>query len=364
MRYVDRVRILNCTFRNGENATALLACRDTVTAFCHARGIINCGFDHWDGAGTAIVEGCIVRNTGLGGQGIQFTGTASDLSPRSSMDVSIINNQVYGIDLVSSAGIIINGNAIGSSVFRGRIIGNNISDCSIGIGLTGGGGQHIVANNTVHNCDEIGLIIKEDVMSDGGPSNCLITDNLFVDCNIDPANIGLIAITIGSGHVLSGNKAVGGSYPYGYRVASGVTDCTIVNSHIPIGSTSWLLDAGTGTKFHSNAAPSPYHEFFTRARFATGLLFGADTAVGNVLDDYEEGSWTPAVRFGGNSVGVTYNVQQGRYTKVGDLVTVSAYVKLTAKGSSVGGFTIAGLPFPQKPAAECSIRSTSRNMQP
>lgn len=344
MRYVNRLRILNCTFRKGENATALLACRDTVVAFCHARDVENCGFDHWDGSGTAIVEGCVVRNTNMGGQGIQFTGTASDLSARSSVDVTIANNHVYGIDLASSCGILVNGNAVGSSAYRARIIGNNVSDCSIGIGLTGGGGQHIVIGNTIHACDEVGMILKEDVGGDGGPSNCLVSNNMFVDCPINPANFGLIAVTAGAGHVFSGNKAVGGSYLYAYRVASGVTDCTIVDNYIPIGSTGWVLDAGTNTKFHSASTTTAYHEFFTRARFTMGLLFGTDTAASNVLDDYEEGSWTPVVRFAGNSVGVTYTVQQGRYTKIGDLVTVSCYINLSSKGSSTGVLTVAGLP--------------------
>ena len=37
----------------------------------------------------------------------------------------------------------------------------------------------------------------------------------------------------------------------------------------------------------------------------------------NTLDDYEEGSWTPGITFGGAAVGVTYASQTGQYTKVG-----------------------------------------------
>lgn len=65
----------------------------------------------------------------------------------------------------------------------------------------------------------------------------------------------------------------------------------------------------------------------------------------NTLDDYEEGSWTPVVRFGGASVGITYATQSGRYQKVGNKVTIWGNVILSSKGSSTGTMTMSGLPF-------------------
>ena len=65
----------------------------------------------------------------------------------------------------------------------------------------------------------------------------------------------------------------------------------------------------------------------------------------NTLDDYQEDTWTPVLAFGGGSTGITYSVQNGRYTKVGRVVTVSAYIALTSKGSSTGNATITGLPI-------------------
>jgi hypothetical protein len=64
-----------------------------------------------------------------------------------------------------------------------------------------------------------------------------------------------------------------------------------------------------------------------------------------LLDDYEEGTWTPTISFGGASVGVTYDAQVGRYTKVGRVVTIQVAVALSNKGSSTGNATIGGLPF-------------------
>jgi len=72
------------------------------------------------------------------------------------------------------------------------------------------------------------------------------------------------------------------------------------------------------------------------------------------LDDYEEGTWTPTIAFGGNSVGVTYNAATAaRYTKIGRFVLLNGYILLTNKGSSTGIATIGNLPF--------AISSTSEN---
>ena len=76
-----------------------------------------------------------------------------------------------------------------------------------------------------------------------------------------------------------------------------------------------------------------------------GIQFNGDTAAANALDDYEEGTWTPGVAFGGGSTGVVYSLNTGTYTKIGRQVTVNGYIVLTSKGSSTGSAQITGLPF-------------------
>ena len=80
-------------------------------------------------------------------------------------------------------------------------------------------------------------------------------------------------------------------------------------------------------------------------RFSTGVTFGSDTAAANKLDDYEEGTWTPVITFGGGNTGVAYSYQVGTYTKIGDLVTASCYMSLSSKGSSTGAAVLKELPF-------------------
>ena len=76
-----------------------------------------------------------------------------------------------------------------------------------------------------------------------------------------------------------------------------------------------------------------------------GLKFGNDTAAANALGDYEEGSWTPDLRFGNGNTGMTYSQQIGKYIKIGAIVIARFGIKLTAKGSSTGSARILGLPF-------------------
>jgi hypothetical protein len=64
----------------------------------------------------------------------------------------------------------------------------------------------------------------------------------------------------------------------------------------------------------------------------------------NCLDDYEEGTFTPGVTFGGASVGMVIS-SSGRYTKVGRAVTVSGLITITTRGTSTGTALITGLPF-------------------
>lgn len=64
---------------------------------------------------------------------------------------------------------------------------------------------------------------------------------------------------------------------------------------------------------------------------------------------FTSGTWTPVVKFGGGSVGVTYasGGQLGEYTQFGNVVCFSCYVLLTSKGSSSGNVTVTGFPFTQ-----------------
>jgi hypothetical protein len=81
-----------------------------------------------------------------------------------------------------------------------------------------------------------------------------------------------------------------------------------------------------------------------------GIDFSATPGTGTseLLADYEEGTWTPVyIPESGSFTTMTMEVENAVYTKVGRLVTVSAYVatgNVNATGAS-GGVLISGLPF-------------------
>ena len=84
-----------------------------------------------------------------------------------------------------------------------------------------------------------------------------------------------------------------------------------------------------------------------------GIDFSADGNNGNMtselLDDYEEGTWTPTIRENGTSTAWnTLSNQIGTYTKVGRLVTISFKFEYSARATNVNQSFyawIAGLPF-------------------
>jgi hypothetical protein len=83
-------------------------------------------------------------------------------------------------------------------------------------------------------------------------------------------------------------------------------------------------------------------------QLSSGINFPATQVASsdvNTLDDYEEGTWTIGLTFGGGSTGITTATNTGRYTKIGRQVTVSGNLSLSNKGSSTGIAEIQGLPF-------------------
>lgn len=78
-----------------------------------------------------------------------------------------------------------------------------------------------------------------------------------------------------------------------------------------------------------------------------GITFPATQSAStdaNTLDDYEEGTWTPAVTAGSGTI-TTVGTVVGVYTKIGRLVTISFSVAITTNGTGASYIQITGLPF-------------------
>jgi hypothetical protein len=122
-------------------------------------------------------------------------------------------------------------------------------------------------------------------------------------------------------------------------------------------ATSIASQTGTGTKFVVDTSPTLVTPTATTtigvgaatpSASGAGITFPATQSAStnaNTLDDYEEGTWTIGISFGGASVGITASTTGGTYTKIGNVVNVRGYYIMTNKGSSVGSARITGLPF-------------------
>jgi hypothetical protein len=98
-------------------------------------------------------------------------------------------------------------------------------------------------------------------------------------------------------------------------------------------------NAATRVKVHDNGV----------AAFNNGVALGVGTAntASNVLDDYEEGTFSPSLSgASGAPSGVNYSIRTGSYTKIGRLVTCHIYLALSSWSSGPSGDgIITALPF-------------------
>ena len=79
--------------------------------------------------------------------------------------------------------------------------------------------------------------------------------------------------------------------------------------------------------------------------YLSGGVYLGGTGSSNKLTDYETGTWTPTLT-GQTTTGTpTYSVREGWYVKVGNMVTVSCVIELSALGGVAGDLRIKNLPF-------------------
>ncbi len=154
--------------------------------------------------------------------------------------------------------------------------------------------------------------------------------------NIITAGIVTAASFVGDGSGLTGaGAALTGSTNNevvtvtGANAMTGESGLTFDGTHLSITDGNLVIGtAGKGIDFSAQTATS-----------ATGASMSAE-----LLDHYEEGSWTPVMKFGGGNTGMSAT-QNGTYTRIGRVVFFTALITLSDKGSSSGTVTVDGLPF-------------------
>ena len=150
------------------------------------------------------------------------------------------------------------------------------------------------------------------------------SDGTLVDFKKDNTSVGSIRSENGYTKVVSGNGTAGSGLAfYNYTISP-------VN---PNGNSSDnAIDLGASSNRFQNL-------------YLSGGVYLGGTGAANLLDDYEEGTWTP--RFDGQITDptVTYGTQSGFYTKIGRFVHIYGRIKLTSKSGGNGFICLRGIPF-------------------
>lgn len=85
----------------------------------------------------------------------------------------------------------------------------------------------------------------------------------------------------------------------------------------------------------------------TQSTAAKGINFTANTPAAGMtsqlLNWYEEGTWTPVVTSGSGTI--TSYTAAGRYTRIGRQVTLTWYISVSDNGTGAGYINITGAPF-------------------
>jgi len=186
-----------------------------------------------------------------------------------------------------------------------------------------------------------------------------------IDGVVQAGNFTVSGSTIDFGTAVAGTSTCDFVLHYGVGLITAPSDGTVTTAKLADSSVSLAKLTATGTKDATT---------FLRGdnTFATAGLTGVTTDSGNVtitdgdlifggaghgvylgvtsataanhLDDYEEGSFTPAYGFDSGSV-TMQSGSRGDYVKIGNLVHFQIYMATTAISSPSGDTSITGLPF-------------------
>jgi hypothetical protein len=164
-----------------------------------------------------------------------------------------------------------------------------------------------------------------------------------------------------SGTTSTASTVLGNNY---YRSATGAT--YQVTNHSAIyyqlnGEHVWNIapsgTAGTSITFSEAMKIENdgdlYPHFHIKMDAGKGIYMNGGTTAANLLDDYEEGTWTPTyVASTTDFTSITYNTQTGgRYTKIGNLVFIQGTLYTDALSGGTGNIYIGNLPFTAAPAS-------------
>ena len=153
----------------------------------------------------------------------------------------------------------------------------------------------------------------------------------------------------------SNGDASGGDYSYIKHTTSGTLE---IAQDSPSGTNTMLFKTADTHQWTLDASGN-----WLPAATDHGIYLGVTSATAsNLLDDYEEGTWTPVIKSHANTISRASGSEFNTYTKIGRQVTVTFSIQaVTLSGTinNAGDFTrIQGLPFTTSSTAGQRFPST------
>ena len=129
-------------------------------------------------------------------------------------------------------------------------------------------------------------------------------------------------------------------------VIAGDTSGTItIEAPAVAGTNTITLPASSGTLATTAGGVTGLDSSGGVARATSGLLFNADTAAANILDDYEEGTFTATLTGSTSQPATALTASVAKYTKVGNIVHIAISFDAINTVSYAGNVAVTGLPF-------------------
>jgi hypothetical protein len=111
---------------------------------------------------------------------------------------------------------------------------------------------------------------------------------------------------------------------------------------VTLGDSGDAISVASGASLTSPGLTLSDNILFNTA--SKGIYLGVTSATAaNLLDDYEEGIFTPT--FTSTSASFSYSYQNGYYTKIGRSVTCHIFIRGQSSGTTSNSLFISGLPF-------------------
>jgi len=140
------------------------------------------------------------------------------------------------------------------------------------------------------------------------------------------------------------NTTVGSIGAFGGNIVIGTNDTGLRFN--PGSSSDYITPFNISSYANSSNAISLGHPAITfKDIYLGGGAFIGGTGSSNKLDDYEEGTWTPAIATAGGTLSVTYAERTGKYTKIGNVVYYEFYIETSAFSGGSGNITFSAFPF-------------------